>query len=59
VIKKNSSGTGRVDIMLNNKYVKSYDTGPDAGESVLMVFLKPHYYCWWMGDAVVKYVSKA
>ena len=59
VIKKNSSGTGRVDIMLNNKYVKSYDTGPDAGESVLMVFLKPHYYCWWMEDAAVKYVSKA
>ena len=59
VIKKKSSGTGRVDIMFNNEYVNSYDTGPDRGDSVVMVFLKPRYYCWWMDDAAVKYLSKA
>jgi hypothetical protein len=44
VIKKNSD-TGRVNIMFNNKYVSSYDTRPDAGESVIMIFLKPQHYC--------------
>jgi hypothetical protein len=59
VIKKKSSGTGRVDIMFNNKYVDSYDTRPDAGESVIMVFLKPQHYCWWIDDAAVKYIRKS
>ena len=59
VIKKKSIGTGRVDIMFNNKYVDSYDTRSDAGESVVMVFLKPQHYCWWMDHAAVKYVRRS
>ena len=59
IVIKKSSGTGRVDIIFNNKYVDSYETRPDAGESVVMAFLKPQYYCWWMGDAAVKYVRRS
>jgi hypothetical protein len=59
VIKKKSSGTGRVDIMFDNEYVGCYNTRPDEGESVVMVFLRPQHYCWWMGDAAVKYIRKS
>jgi hypothetical protein len=59
VIKRKSTGTGRINIIFNDRYVDSYDTRPDAEESVVMVFLKPQYYCWWMGDAAVKYIRRS
>jgi hypothetical protein len=51
-------GAGRVDIMLANNYVDHYETQAHGQKKAMLVFLNPGYYCWWMGNAGVKFINR-
>jgi hypothetical protein len=58
IIIKMKSGKGHVSLFFDEKCVCTYSTQPNAPPEVIMVFLKPRYYCWWVGGAEVKYIKK-
>jgi hypothetical protein len=53
------SGVGTVKVFLGDRNVVTWQTSPGAPHRVMMAFLEPGYYCWWMKGAKVKYVQKA
>jgi len=58
IIIKLKSEKGVVSLLLGDKHVCTYSTHLNASSEVIMVFLKPGYYCWWIGGAEVKYIKR-
>lgn len=51
------SDVGTVKVFLGDRNVQTWQTSPVSRHQVLMTFLDPGYYCWWMNGARVKYIK--
>jgi hypothetical protein len=51
------SDVGTVKVFLGDRNVQTWQTSPVSRHRVLMTFLDPGYYCWWMNGARVKYIK--
>ncbi|EEA18478.1 hypothetical protein TMatcc_001233 [Talaromyces marneffei ATCC 18224] len=52
-----NSDTGTVKLFFGNENIKTWQTSPTFQHEVVMAFLEPGYYSWWINGAKVKYIT--
>jgi hypothetical protein len=57
IVIKQNSGDGYVKVFFGNEVLHTYQTHLTTVDAVIMVLLKPGYYCWWVEKSQVKFIK--